>query len=418
MFVQLELGWMQHPFVANSFRVASEDQIQVLRGLGLKSLRYVPSKSDLPQGNQAAPPLPEAAPQQAAYSLQSAVALSTATDAVPAPYPEPELQAVQPVLRPESRRFRLATQTCDAVFEKAGVTPLQAKEQAQELVNTSVQDLQLDGNYVTRLLVDNLGQGSAVHAVNVMVLALLLGKALGLDAKQLNDAGLAALLHDIGKTLLPPHIAGSGARLAAQDVRRYQRHVQESVRLCRSMELPEAVVRAIAEHHEREDGSGFPAGLQGNQMSPLGRIVAIVNRYDRLCSPLQGQRDLTPHEAVSYLFTQEKTFFDSNVLAVFIRTMGVYPPGSLVQLTDGRLAVVVTTDPLQPLRPSVLLHHPEVRRDQAIPLNLAEHSYLGIRRSLKVSQLPRGALEYLLPQKRICYFFERAASVSAWGEMQ
>lgn len=420
MFIQLELGWMQHPFPTNSFRIASEAQIQVLRGLGLKSLRYLPGKSDLPLTTAPMPMRAHAAPASLAATPTVTDQQLTASEARSAPDAASYMSSGSEgrVLDAQSERFRQAAQTCDAVFEQAGVTPDQAREQAQELVHASVQDLQADGNYVTRLLVDNLGQGSAVHAVNVMVLALLLGKALGWTANQLQDVGLAALLHDIGKTVLPPHIAEPGARLLAEDLKRYQNHVHESVQLCQRMGLSESVVRVIAEHHELADGTGFPAGIRGADLSQAGQVVALVNRYDRLCSPLQGQRGLTPHEAVAHLFSQEKVFFDSKILALFIRTMGVYPPGSLVQLTDGRLALVVATDPLQPLRPSVLLHHPEVHRHQAKPLNLAEHQYLGIRRSLKVSQLPRGALEYLLPQKRICYFFERAASVSGWEEGQ
>jgi hypothetical protein len=88
--------------------------------------------------------------------------------------------------------------------------------------------------------------------------------------------------------------------------------------------------------------------------------------------------------------------------------MGVYPPGSLVQLVDGRLAVVMVVDPARPLRPWVVPHQPDVPRSQVALLNLAQTPELGILRSLKPAQLPRAALEYLLPQPRICYFFERA----------
>jgi len=156
------------------------------------------------------------------------------------------------------------------------------------------------------------------------------------------------------------------------------------------------------------DGSGFPLHLVGDDMQRPGQILALVNHFDRMCNPVAGIEALTPHEALSVIFAQRKSRFDPVVLSAFIRMMGVYPPGSVVQLVNDRYAIVVSVNSSRPLRPRVIVHDPRVPRDEAPVLNLEAMPELGIRRSLKLSQLPRNALDYLSPRKRICYFFERA----------
>ena len=130
----------------------------------------------------------------------------------------------------------------------------------------------------------------------------------------------------------------------------------------------------------------------------------------RMCNPAMGVTALTPHEALSVIFAQLKARFDSVVLGAFIRMMGVYPPGSIVQLVNDRYAIVASVNSSRPLRPKVIVHDPRVPKEEAPILDLETVPELGIRRSLKPAQLPRDALDYLSPRQRICYFFERAVS--------
>jgi hypothetical protein len=151
------------------------------------------------------------------------------------------------------------------------------------------------------------------------------------------------------------------------------------------------------------------------------RIVALINRYDNLCNPQSRTPQLTPHEAVSVLFAQGRNRFDSAVLNVFIRMMGVYPAGSLVQLTDDRFALVVGVNSSRPLKPRVLVHDPKVPRHEALVLDLETQHDLGIRRSLPAAKLPPAAIEYLDPRPRVSYYFEplsRAAESEAQGPVE
>lgn len=408
MFVQLDLGWMNHPFPVSSFRIATVEQLASLRTLGVAHLRVVPDKSD-----------PD-------FSLSLAAAQDVSVPLGHEPEPvvmaggllAPALAQHNDALQNCERSFGLATQDYQRITEMVADEPAQALALGQALVGACVDELLEQGDSVIRLLSEDVGVRSAQHSVNVMVLCLLLGRALQLPGGDLRALGLAALLHDIGKQRLPLHVREPYAHLKAQDMARYCSHVAASVSIAEQMQLPREVVQAIAQHHERTDGSGFPMRLQGVALGRYGQMLALVNHYDRLCNPSHGAAAMTPHEALSMLFAQCQTQFDPALLGTFIRMMGVYPPGSVVQLLNDRYAIVVAVNAARPLRPRVVLYEPQQSKEQAQVINLENHPELGIRRSLRPAQLPREVLDYLSPRRRICYFFERAVGVGAtqgWG---
>ena len=148
-------------------------------------------------------------------------------------------------------------------------------------------------------------------------------------------------------------------------------------------------------------------------MTQGARILALVNRYDSLCNPTRPALALTPHESLALIFAQQKARFDTTVLSAFIRMMGVYPPGSVVQLIDERYALVVSVNSARPLKPRLVVHDAGVSRHDALILNLEHAPQVGIRRSLKPATLPAGALDFLAPRQRVSYFFERAADSRA-----
>jgi hypothetical protein len=162
----------------------------------------------------------------------------------------------------------------------------------------------------------------------------------------------------------------------------------------------------IAQHHELADGSGFPSALMLARMSLPARIVALVNKYDNLCNAATAAQSLTPHEALSRMFAQCRTKFDETLLGAFIKMMGIYPPGSVVQLSDERYAMVMTVNAAHPLKPRVLVYDSAVAPEDALHVDLEREPSIGIRRSLKSAQLPARAADYLKPRQRIAYFFD------------
>jgi HD-GYP domain-containing protein (c-di-GMP phosphodiesterase class II) len=277
---------------------------------------------------------------------------------------------------------------------------------AQDLVQGFLKDILADGDCAIQLLGQTSADKLTMHPVNVTVVSLLLGKAMGLERSALTELGVAAFLHDIGKTNLTERVRYLDESFSPVEVKQYQDHVAQGVILGRGMGLSKTVLLAMAQHHELADGHGFPLGLKVANMSMAGRILALVNRFDNLCNPVRNGTALTPHEALSLLFAQHKSRFDSAVLSAFIRMMGVYPPGSVVQLIDDRHALVVAVNSAKPLKPRVIVHEPGSSKSEALILDLEHAPNMGIRRSLKPSSLPSAALDFLSPAQRVCYFFE------------
>lgn len=400
LYVDLELGWMAHPFPKGSFKISSARQIEAIRALGLSRVRYQPARSD-------PPPPPEAEPADAA-------AAAPAADPVPTPEQERRLHrralldAQRQSLARCDAQFGAAIRRYETVLEQLRAEPAQAAQECRELVDGIVADVMLQGESSIRLLSETMGDRASMHPVNVTVLCLLLGKALGLPQEPLRDLGVAAFLHDIGKTQLPERVRWMDSQLSAADYRAYQDHVAHGLLLARRLALSDGAQRALAEHHEAMDASGFPRQLAADAISLPGKILALVNRYDNMCNPARPAAAVTPHEALSLIFAQMKQRYDGVVLAAFIRMMGVYPPGSVVQLSDEHYALVVSVNSARPLKPRVIVHDPAVPSDEALILDLEQAEAPGIRRSLKPGLLPKAVYDYLSPRSRICYFFERA----------
>lgn len=400
MFVHLDLGWLAHPFPLSSFRIASEDQINTIRALGLKRVRWCSQQSDLDE------PLPAAVDPAASVSK------------VAAPPESPEVKA-----RNELRR-RLAEQRagllqCERQFAEAArelkhavdlvaTKPAEAAAHATALARALVDKMLGQHDLCIRLLSDAASDKPSAHALNVTLISMLMGRTFGLAEADMIDLGVGSLMHDIGKLDLPDRVRHREEHFTPAEQRLYEEHVAMGIVQARKMGLSPGASLVIAQHHEHADGSGFPLKLNTDRMSALSRIVALVNRYDNLCNPNITAKAMTPHESLSMLFAQSKSKFDTAILGAFIKMMGVYPPGSTVQLTDDRYALVVSVNSSRPLKPRVLVHEPKVPRDEALILDLERTEGLGIRRSLRPQQLPPNTLAYLSPRPRVAYFFEPA----------
>jgi putative nucleotidyltransferase with HDIG domain len=457
MFIHLDVGWMSHPFPLSSFKIASSQQLATIRSLGLKQVRWNPQQSDpvdvvvapvavapavdrstssgtpRPAGAFVAPAL-AAVPETtvAAVCLGPAPATppagSDATGAGSASAAAPDggaaaplagapagraghdrqldLDAQRAALHLCERQFGEAARACKQTTDMILLKPQEARGQAEALTKALL-DKMLDPQEVCiRLLTEAAGDKASMHALNVMLVSLLMGRSFGFTDADLLDLGIGAMLHDIGKIEMPFRLRHPDETFSPGEHRDYEEHVAHGLALARRMGLSAGATLIIAQHHEHADGSGFPLKLVSDRMTAAARIVAIVNRYDNLCNPLFLAKALTPHESLSLLFAQGKSKYDTSILGAFIRMMGVYPPGSTVQLTDDRYAMVVAVNSTRPLKPSVVVHEAGVPRDQALVLDLEAADGLGIRRSIKPAQLPPASFEYLAPRQRVAYFFE------------
>ena len=391
MYVHLETGWLRHPFPVSSFKIVNDEQLQTLRTLKLKAVQVDLSRSD----------------------LEEAVTPSVAPPRPVVSHPDSDAHAWRDSILGVQSRFLGAVSVFDDVQALLPANPERARATTDRLVAQQVVKLAQARDLSLHLLADTGGATFGVHGVNVSVLSLLLGKTLGLRNDVLQDLGTAALLHDIGKPGLEISASANALNQGTDRVplreTTYARHVGESVALALSMGYPPSVTTAIAQHHEWADGSGFPLGLLATDMDIAGQILALANNFERLCNlPLQGN-EMTPHEAMAALYGQYRQRYTPEVLKAFVQTLGVYPPGSLVELSDGRMGVVVSVNTSQSLKPQVLTYDTQTAQKLRF-VDLLEYVGLGIRRGLTRNQLSRNALEALQPQRRLCYFFDSSAA--------
>jgi HD-GYP domain-containing protein (c-di-GMP phosphodiesterase class II) len=394
MFIHLEGGWLSHPFPLSSFRLATSEQIATLRGLGLKRVRWVPEKSDAPQ-----------APGGSAASAAAQITVVPSAQERAAQQRREQLTAQREATQRCERQHTEAAQAWREAHDATSSRPQDAGRTTEALTRAML-DKMLASDEVAIRLVSGGGDRTAAHALNVTVIALLIGRTLEFTPDELLDLGVGALMHDVGKQDVPDRLRHLEDGFSAAEANAYRDHVARGVAQGQRMALSAGALAVLAQHHEHADGSGFPHKLVGQRIAMAARLVAIVNRFDNLCNPQARTLALTPHEAVSVLFAQGRNRFDATVLNGFIRMMGVYPAGSLVQLTDDRFAIVVGVNSSRPLKPRVLVYDPRMPRSEALMLDLEREPDLGIRRSLAANKLPVPALDYLDPRPRVAYYFE------------
>ena len=194
------------------------------------------------------------------------------------------------------------------------------------------------------------------HAVKCSALAAAFGRHLALPRAVLVEMATGGFLLDIGKATLPPDVFDHPGELTAEARATVRRHVAEGVRV-----LDEAGIRGewirgmVAHHHERHDGSGYPEGLAGNRIPLAGRIGGVIDTYDALASKRPHSPGVARHEALQALYRASGRLYQVEVVEQFLQCLGVYPTGSLVELSTGQVGIVIAQNQSRRLRPRVML---------------------------------------------------------------
>lgn len=230
-------------------------------------------------------------------------------------------------------------------------------KQAKQLVSQLTENVV---NNPTALLwltqLKNKDEYTSLHSLNVCVLSLLFGRSLNLPEEQLNILGLGALLHDVGKLKVPTMVLNKPERLSAEEFDIMKKHTVFGYDLMKNQDgLNNEALNIIVQHHERLNGSGYPYNLQHGQISHFSRIVSIVDVYDAITSKRVYHEETTPFNALSDIYKQREKDFDSALVEQFIKCLGIYPIGSLVELSTGQVGVVVFFSEKSHLSPTVML---------------------------------------------------------------
>jgi len=199
-------------------------------------------------------------------------------------------------------------------------------------------------------------QHASAHAVNVCVISLAFAMSMEMEADQLQTIGLGALLHDVGKMQLPDSILSKPGPLDAGEWEMVKTHPLMGVdAVARDGDLPRQVLDIIRMHHERLDGSGYPEGLMGAAVPDYVRMVAIADAYDSLTTDQPYRKGTQSDEVLKRLYKEGGATFGAALVQRFIYCVGIFPVGSLVEMDNGALGIVLSTDPDSRLKPLVLL---------------------------------------------------------------
>ncbi len=209
------------------------------------------------------------------------------------------------------------------------------------------------------------------HSVAVCALMITFARGLQLSREIIREMALGALLHDVGKARVPEDILNKPAKLTEAEFARMKSHVVQSIILLQQTPgIGRIALDVAGQHHERFDGTGYPNGLSGEAISLYGRMAAIVDVYDAITSDRVYHKGMPPAAAMGRLLEWSQYHFDPELVRVFIKSVGIYPTGSLVRLNSGRLAVVREQHPEKLMRPVVRVVYHAVKNYYLPPEDL------------------------------------------------
>lgn len=230
------------------------------------------------------------------------------------------------------------------------------------------------------------------HSLSASIWAVALGRQLGLPRHDLRSLATGAMLMDVGKLRIDPELLRAERELNAQETAAVAAHVSHGLDiLTEAGVMNQDVLDIVAHHHERYDGSGYPRGLRNDDIPPLARIAAIVDTYDALTSNRSYAPAMSPSDAIKLLYKLRDDEFQAELVEAFIQSVGIYPAGTLVELSSGEVGVVVAEYRTRRLRPKVMIildaQKRRIRRSKVVDLQAfagdAGYAALTIKRSLQ-----------------------------------
>jgi HD-GYP domain-containing protein (c-di-GMP phosphodiesterase class II) len=328
---ELDRPWTDTPFMFQGFVLRTEQQLEALR----KFCTHVfvdPEKSDklAPPPRlviQGTTPYPEKTTVEVEFK-QATTAYADSAGSV--------VKLLEPLSRP------------GGVLEAKTV-----KESVARLADSVVR------NPDALLLVSRLREASAsahARALQVSIYMLVFARFLKLRRDELELLGLLGLLQDVGKTRLPASIMEKKGPLTAEETAIAQQHVEHSVAILEATPgLPPRLAELARLHHERQDGTGYPRGLKGDQIGLYGSIAAIADTFDALTAPRPYAEALSPSSALSYLYKERGTGYHGELVEQFIQCVGAFPVGAVVELNSGEVGIVITQNLVRRLKPRVMV---------------------------------------------------------------
>jgi HD-GYP domain-containing protein (c-di-GMP phosphodiesterase class II) len=346
---KLEGSWMAHPFWKTRFVIDSTADLNQLKGCGLAECWI-----DTALG------LDVAAVFEGEASVAAAAAVASPSQPSP---PASPVSSSSPADRPMAAELKQAAAICQQ--GRAAVTAMFSEARMGKTVNAEgclplVQDisdsvLRNPGAIVSLARLKTRDDYSYMHSVAVCALMVALARQTGMNEEDCRAAGLAGLMHDVGKALMPLDVLTKPGKLTESEYAVIRTHPERGHGLLLGGQgVLESTLDVALHHHERMDGAGYPHRLVGEQISLLARMGAVCDVYDAISSNRPYKAGWDPAQSIARMASW-KGHFDPAVFAAFVQSLGIYPTGSLVKLESGKLAVVVEQTPGKLVAPVVMV---------------------------------------------------------------
>jgi HD-GYP domain-containing protein (c-di-GMP phosphodiesterase class II) len=333
--IELDRPWLGTPFQYQGFQITTDGEIADLKKL-CKNV-FIDADPDLPTGDSRA--------RGSSYqSLRGSVMRQEATPV------EAELAVAKEI-------YSACEQSVQTSFESLSVTG--ELDPAPLMEATASMTRSIERNPDAMMLLFRIKQkgGTAFNrAVDTSILMITFGRFLQFPGERLERLGLAGLLLDVGMLALPDEILQKTNTLSEEEYEIAKSHVMHSVEIIRAASgLPEGLDEIVLQHHEREDGSGYPQGLSGRNISIDGAIAGLVDSYSAITSKRTFANQESPSNALNKLYKLRGKLFQDALVEQFIQCLGIYPVGSMVELNTGEIAIVIAQNLVRRLQPRVMV---------------------------------------------------------------
>ena len=335
-------SWMEHPFWRSKFTLTDPEDIRRIRASGITEVWIDVSKGlDVPGKSRE-----DTEKSVTAVLMEAEVAQHTGV---------PKPASMSEELQRAAMICAKARHAVVSMFQEVRMGKAISAEAAGELVEEiSSSVLRNPGALISLARLKTADDYTYMHFVAVCALMVSLARQLGLDEQAVREAGMAGLLHDLGKAVMPMDVLNKPGKLTDDEFRLIKSHPVEGHRLLAEGKTASAIVLDVClHHHEKVDGSGYPDRLPGDQISLFAKMGAVCDVYDAITSNRPYKAGWDPAESIRKMTEWSKGHFDERVFQAFIKSIGIYPVGSLVKLGSGRLAVVIEQSDRSLLTPRV-----------------------------------------------------------------